>query len=259
MSNAEIKIGTSGFCCKDWLGNFYPQFCPEADFLRFYCSRFKTVEVNSTFHKLPDESTVLKWSKCCRKNFIFSARFPKEVTHLGKIETRIATAQEFIKVMDLMGDNLGPLLMQFPTNFKPECKSMLKELIDSLPDNKKIVIEVRNRDWLLDDDFLGFLSSKNIALSLVDHPCMPRVDIKTADFSYIRLLAGKKDICSDYTYIRHDREDDLGWWNDLILSHHEENRNIFAYFDNQYSGHAPTTAYLFMEKLSQQLENSPNS
>ena len=38
-----LRLGTSGWSYKDWLGNFYPQFCPQADFLKYYTTRFDTV------------------------------------------------------------------------------------------------------------------------------------------------------------------------------------------------------------------------
>ena len=55
-----IKIGTSGFSYKDWLGNFYPQFCPQADFLKFYTSQFNTVELDSTYYRIPNVEAVKK-------------------------------------------------------------------------------------------------------------------------------------------------------------------------------------------------------
>lgn len=52
MNRAEVRIGTSGWHYKHWLGNFYPERLPSSKMLEFYYQRFDTVEINNSFYKL---------------------------------------------------------------------------------------------------------------------------------------------------------------------------------------------------------------
>lgn len=245
MVSDKIYIGTCGFSYKDWLGNFYPQFCPQADFLQFYSSQFHTVEIDATFYRIPGEDTVKKWAKVTPDNFIFSAKFPQSVTHEGTVDSRIESTGSFIKVMSQLGTKLGPLLLQFPYSFKPDQLDLLIMLIKILPENKKFAIEFRNKKWLEIDKIFDILKEKNISFCLIDHPWMPRSDIVTADFMYLRLLGDRKKIENDFSYVRYDRGEDLKWWQNLVSNNTPSTISKYVYINNHYSGHAPTTACSF--------------
>lgn len=249
MDTSRVHIGTSGFSYKDWLGNFYPQFCPPQDFLTFYSSRFRTVEIDATFYRIPSEKTVTKWAEMTPDNFIFAAKFPRTVTHEGELPARLAEAERFVGVMRALAGKLGPLLLQFPYGFKPEQKELLGRLIEAMPGDIRISIELRNRAWLEHQDVFDLMKGKNIALCLIDHPWMPRLRTYTADFVYLRFLGDRKKIEEDFSYVRFDREDELGWWHTVIEEVSGEGRDLFAYFNNHYSGHAPSTAIRLLELI----------
>ncbi|UCG60315.1 MAG: DUF72 domain-containing protein [Candidatus Zixiibacteriota bacterium] len=250
MTNERIKIGTSGFSYRDWLGNFYPQFCPQADFLKFYASHFKTVEIDATFYRIPSADTVKKWARTTPDNFVFAAKFPRAVTHEGDLKSRLESARVFIDRMQNLDSKLGPLLLQFPYSFKPDHKDMLLKLIDILPAEGLFSVELRNRKWLEHSDIFEALSGRGIAFCLIDHPWMPRVKVKTADFLYLRMLGDHSKIESDFSYVRFDRDEELNWWREIILEYARQGTNCYVYFNNHYSGHAPTTADRLAELLS---------
>ncbi len=251
MRKNGIYIGTSGYSYKDWLGNFYPQFCPSADFLRFYATVFNTVEIDSTYYRIPRKDSVAKWYKTTPDNFVFSAKFPSSVTHEGAIESRVENAQIFMDVMRRLEDKLGPLLLQFPYGFKPdEHFAIMEKLISIMPDDLKIAVEVRNKKWLK-KDFYDLLSSRKITLAFVDHPWMPRLTEHTGRFAYIRLLGDREKIDSDFSYVRVDREEDLKWWSHVSEEYSREQGEVYAYLNNHYSGHSPTNARRLMELVSQ--------
>lgn len=246
----RINIGTSGFSYKDWLGSFYPQFCPPADFLRFYASRFQTVEIDSTFYRIPTESTVLKWAENTGDGFKFAAKFPQTVTHEGYLCDRVESANRFVEVMKLLGDKLGPLLLQFPYGFKADQAPLLTKLIGSLPPDVQVSVELRHRGWLDNDAIFDSFRERNIAFCLIDHPWMPRSKITTADFVYVRLLGDRKKIESDFSYVRFDREEDLIWWHELVREYADQGKDIYVYFNNHYTGHSPTSACRLLEMLN---------
>jgi len=249
MKLSSINIGTSGFCYKDWLGNFYPQFCPQPDFLQFYASRFATVEIDSTFYRIPTVETVTKWARLTPDNFVFAAKFPQSVTHKGELNDRLADSAQFLKVMSALGTKQGPLLLQFPYSFKPDQEGLLLRLMASMPDRVRIAVELRNKKWLDNTVVFDRMREKNIAFCQIDHPWMPRVETETADFAYLRFLGDRNQIDNDFSYVRFGREEELAWWRDLIDRVAGEGKDLYAYFNNHYSGHAPSTAFRLMEML----------
>lgn len=249
MKQNNIHIGTSGFSYKDWLGNFYPQFCPQADFLQFYTSKFKTVEIDSTFYRIPAETTIDRWDKVTSDDFIFAAKFPRSVTHESDISNRLAVIKQFVGSMELLGDKLGPLLMQFPYSFKPDQKDVLFKLFDGLPNKGRFAIELRNKLWLKHDDLIERMKQQNLALCLIDHPWMPRLNLATADFAYFRFLGDRKKIECDFSFVRNDRSDELNYWSELVLDFAAKDIDCYGYFNNHYSGHSPSTARAFQALL----------
>jgi uncharacterized protein YecE (DUF72 family) len=249
MIDSSIRIGTAGFSYKDWLGNFYPQFCPVADFLRFYSSKFTTVELDVTFYRIPSEKVVTKWAASTPADFKFAAKFPRTVTHEGTLANRLEQAEQFISVIRGLKEKLGPLLLQFPYSFKPDSCDILKALVEAMPKDLQVSVELRNRSWL-GEDLYGWFRKHSIALCLVDHPWMPRLSVRTADFQYVRFLGDQRSLTEDFSYIRIERAEELQWWADLILEFSNDSGEIYAYFNNHYSGHAPTTAQRLLEALA---------
>jgi hypothetical protein len=57
-SEPGLFLGTSAFTAAGWPGSFYPIGMKPADYLTYYASRFRTVEVDSTYYRTPSASTV---------------------------------------------------------------------------------------------------------------------------------------------------------------------------------------------------------
>jgi uncharacterized protein YecE (DUF72 family) len=68
----EIRLGTSSFTADGWNGAFYPKGMKSADYLRYYSTRFDTVEVDSTFYRCPTTEAVKM-----PPGFIFSLKIPQ--------------------------------------------------------------------------------------------------------------------------------------------------------------------------------------
>ncbi len=245
-----VFVGTSGFSYKDWLGNFYPQFCPDADFLRYYSTIFKTVEIDSTYYRIPTQPMIDRWNDVTPDNFTFTAKFPSSVTHEGDINSRLDNACAFVEVMSHLNKKLGPLLMQFPYGFKPTESSfdLLQKLLKCVPDNIKLAVEVRNKKWLT-ETFYNLLKEHKAGLVMVDHPWMPKKTAFTASFLYLRFLGDRKKISSDFSFPRDERKEEIDYWSTLIEEFSRERGEVYAYFNNHYSGHSPSTALRLIEKL----------
>lgn len=108
-----IYLGTSSFTASGWEHSFYPAGMKPADYLTFYATRFHTVEVDSTFYRIPAANTVRGWAGKTPDGFIFAAKIPQVITHEKVLAGCDAEFQQFMQVMDILGEKLGPLLFHF--------------------------------------------------------------------------------------------------------------------------------------------------
>ncbi len=247
-----ILLGTSAFTADGWQGSFYPAGMKPADYLKFYSTKFQTVEVDSTFYGTPSASTVEKWYERTPPDFIFAAKIPQVITHDKVLVDCDSEFEEFVKTMDILGPKLGPMVFQFPLFDRwkfPKQESFLAVLIPflrKLPTNHKFVVEIRNKNWL-DARFAHVLREYNVALALTDTSFMPRpwemkeqFDLVTADFAYVRWLGDRKGIEKqtttwDKTVI--DRTSDLKKWVEVFKSLVSNTKvlKIFAFSNNHYA------------------------
>jgi uncharacterized protein YecE (DUF72 family) len=118
-----IHIGLSGYSYKPWQGvaRFYPEKLKSAEFLRYYAGRFKTVELDGMWYRLPTEQMVHGWLDQTPSSFIFSPKAHRQITHMHRLRP---DALAFVHVMldrlaPLMEQKrLGPVLLQLPPNFR---------------------------------------------------------------------------------------------------------------------------------------------
>ena len=120
MTESNILLGTSGWSYKEWEGNFYEK--GEKTKLRAYSSVFKTVEIDSSFYRIPSKGTVMGWLRYSPSNFVFSAKLPKTVTHDKKLGLRgdfRSDLEAFFEVMRplQLGGKLACLLVQLPPSY----------------------------------------------------------------------------------------------------------------------------------------------
>ena len=259
-----IHLGTSAFTAGGWEGSFYPRGMKPADYLTYYATKFDTVEVDSTFYRIPSAQTVMGWNRKTPGGFIFSVKVPQVITHEKMLVDCKAELSEFAETMELLGDKLGPLVLQFPyfnrTKFKSsgEFLKLLDGFLKICPEDRKFAVEIRNKNWL-DANFADMLRRHSAAMVLQDQSWMPRpeavfekIDPITADFTYIRWLGDRKGIeerTTSWDKVIVDRSAELAEWVEIVRKVHKRRIQIFAYANNHYAGHAPATVEMFRELL----------
>src|ERR1700682_1382838 len=145
-----IIIGTSAFTAAGWEGTFYPEGTKPADFLRYYATKFNSVEVDSTFYRTPSKATVQGWANKTPEGFVFAAKVPQVITHEKVLVDCDSEFKEFIHTMDLLGDKLRPLLLQFPYFSNKtflgvnDFLDRLRPFLKNLPKDHKFAVEIRN-------------------------------------------------------------------------------------------------------------------
>jgi uncharacterized protein YecE (DUF72 family) len=147
----STRIGPAGWSYPDWKGRVYPANTPRGfDPLEYLSRYFDTIEINSTFYRIPAATVTRRWAQRVSGNpaFTFTAKLPQLFTH-----TRQAAAQDeeaFKKAMAPLqkAGRLGAVLLQFPYAFHNtvENRAYLRQLVDRLG-QYPLVLEVRHRSW----------------------------------------------------------------------------------------------------------------
>ena len=241
-----LYLGTSGWSYADWEGTLYPEGFPAGARLAEYAKHYATVEIDSTFYGAPRTSTVEKWREVVPEGFLFAAKFPQEITHEKNLVGCKEPAEAFVRTMGALDDRLGPLLLQLPPSFAVEGIGVLEDFLSDLPQGFRYAVEVRHKSWL-GSDLATMLGEHGAALTLIDYPRMPRMEQATADFVYIRWLGDRREFPSGHTGPKRDRRVDLGWWSERVDRFLSEGREVFAYANNHYQNHSPSTLEQFVE------------
>jgi uncharacterized protein YecE (DUF72 family) len=170
----------------------------------------------------------------------------QEITHERNLVGCEEAAETFVRTMAALGDRLGPLLLQLPPSFAVEGMGVLEDFLTALPGDFRYAVEVRHKSWL-GSDLATMLRERAAALALIDYPRMPRMEEATADFVYIRWLGNRREFPSGHTHAKRDRRGDLAWWSERVDRFLSEGREVFAYANNHYQNHSPSTLEQFVE------------
>ena len=101
-----------GWSYNFWTTGFYPTDLPPEDFLSEYAKHFGTVEVDNTFYRIPSKETVEKWRDQTSPNFLFSAKFPRRITHEKMLRDCEEVVTVFLKRISCLQDKLGPCFLE---------------------------------------------------------------------------------------------------------------------------------------------------
>jgi uncharacterized protein YecE (DUF72 family) len=242
----KIHIGTMGWSYDFWRGKFYPE--GSENLLTEYAKNFTTVEIDNTFYRIPSKDTVSKWRDEVPDDFIFSAKFPRKITHIKMLDDCIEDMEVFVEHMSLLGNKLGPLLIQLPPGFKPEKSGILRDFLAGLPNGHRFAVEVKNKKWL-DENFYDLLKDNGVALALIDHPWMPEMSTITADFTYIRWEGDRRKIKGTAGIVERDRDEDIKNWGIKIKGFVDDSIEVFGYFSKYYSGYPPGDVRMMLDIL----------
>lgn len=241
----KLYLGTQGWSYASWVGIFYPAGTPAAEYLPRYAEHFNTVELDTTFYAVPRPSTVAGWRERTPAGFRFAAKFPSAITHEKQLVDCTEDAFFFLDTMTQLDQKLGPLLIQMPPSFGAAQMPALAGFLDGLPTGFRYALEVRHNSWVKPEAkaaLLALLRRYGVALCLVQHAWMPRLDEVTAPFVYIRWMGRRADIPDDdYSHVRIDRDKQLDTWAGQVRSYLERNLIVYGFFNNHYQGHSPAS------------------
>ena len=148
MSASNFFLGCAVWAYKGWLGDFFPPQSRAADFLRLYSQRLTAVEINATFYGVPSRETVTRWAAETPPSFQFCSKLPRDLTHKGLLQPSIPQALTFGKLMQTLGDRLGPIFAQLPPSYGPAMLNDLSAFLSAWSQHEiPLAVEVRHPDW----------------------------------------------------------------------------------------------------------------
>lgn len=243
-----LHVGTMGWSYDFWKGNFYPENLSSKEYLTYYASQFDTVEVDSTFYRIPRKQSVIDWREQTPENFLFSLKFPQVITHVKMLRDCQQEVAVFLDRVEPLEEKLSALLLQFPYTFGTEQLPLLRDFLQNLPKKHRYVVEVRNRK-LLNDVFYNVLRENNVVLAWVDSPFMPQTTEVTSDFIYVRWEGDRRKVKGTLGRREADRTTSIKSWADKLKPFLDKQTEVFGYFSKYYSGHSPSDVKDFLENF----------
>jgi uncharacterized protein YecE (DUF72 family) len=231
----ETWIGTSGYNYPEWKGRFYPADLPASRMLAHYGGRFRTVEINYTFYRMPNPKIIAGWLGETPETFRFTLKAPKRITHDRRLKEVDDLVRGFCELASGLGSRLAALLFQLPPNMK-FVPDVFDGFLGTLPPKVPAAFEFRHPSWL-DAAVFDRLRARNLALCIADtgESTTPLVD--TADFGYFRLR--------DEGY----QPADLARWAETIRARGDRWREAFVYFKHEDEGKGPEFAQALIDAM----------
>ncbi|HWD09228.1 MAG TPA: DUF72 domain-containing protein [Actinomycetota bacterium] len=232
-------IGTSGWQYRHWRGTFYPDKLASARWLEHYAARFATVEVNTTFYRLPKRETFATWAEQTPDDFVLAAKMSRYLTHIKRLRDPAEPVARFLDQAAPLGRKLGPVLLQLPPNLKADPPA-LSATLDELCPKVRVAVEFRHESWA-SDEVRQVLDDHGAATCLFDTPARHGPRWRTAGWAFVRFHQGGGQPSPCY------KPSELKEWAARLAGDWGPRADIYAYFNNDQRACAPRDAIWFAE------------
>lgn len=289
-ASGEIRVGISGWRYKGWRGVFYPAGLPQRQELAYAAKHFPTIELNGSFYSLQHPDSFRRWYAETPPNFVFAVKGSRYLTHMMKLNAiERGLANFFAQGLLALGEKLGPILWQFPPQWKFNAER-LDGFFRMLPRTHREAaelghhhgpqlhgpaylnvdcdrplrhaIEVRHQSFVC-EEFIALLRRHRIASVVADTVDWPRLMDVTADFIYCRLHGDRQLYASGYgakaidawtqrtiQWARGGEAED-GTHASGKPGRSRSARDVYVYFDNDAKVRAPADAHSLIRRIGQ--------
>jgi uncharacterized protein YecE (DUF72 family) len=242
QAKCDIRIGTSGWHYDHWAGPFYPADLPKDKWLEYYAQHFDTVELNNTFYHLPKEQSLKRWHKLAPKDFIYSVKANRYITHIKRLKDPQEVLDRFFGRVRLLKKKLGPVLYQLPPGLHKDL-GRLESFIKLLPKQRPSVFEFRHESWYCEDTF-ELLRRFGVGFCIHDLSGLESPRVVTSDIIYIRFhgTTGRYSGCYSKSMLAN--------WAKWLKDQAKNVRGIYVYFNNDQAAYAVRNAKELKEQFS---------
>jgi uncharacterized protein YecE (DUF72 family) len=242
--SGKAHVGCSGWVYKDWRGIVYPEQLPQRRWFEHYTTLFDTVEINNTFYRLPPPSTVEAWCEQAPDGFTYAVKLGGFGSHRMKLRDAASWLPNHLDRACRLGPHLGPNLVQLPPRWRRDVPR-LDDFLSTCPSTLRWAVELRDPTWVHDD---VFATLERHGAALVLHDLLPQHPwVRTTDWAYVR-FHGPNAIEEPYNGLYGGRR--LGPVATRLRAWLDEGCDVYAYFNNDWYGHAVTDATWLRRRLA---------
>ncbi|MER5752050.1 DUF72 domain-containing protein [Streptomyces sp. NPDC002088] len=233
-----LFVGTSGWQYRDWRDVLYPADVPLRLWLEEYTTHFATVEINNAFYRLPSRETFESWRDRVPADFVVAVKASRYLTHIKRLRDPEEPVDRLMTHAAGLGDRLGPVLLQLPPNLRAD-PGLLDRCLACFPKGTRIAVEPRHDSWWT-PEVREVLESRGAALCWADAGSRPVTPLwRTTDWGYVRFHQGRAR-----PWPRYGRQA-LSTWAQRIADTWSDDRDVYAYFNNDPGGAAVEDAGVF--------------
>lgn len=223
-----FRIGTSNIVVPGAKHTF-PEAYQDKSRLTYYASLFNSLEVNSTFYKLPMARTFAKWAEEVPDDFQFTIKLLRDITHAKGLMYDPEMIVKFMNSANWLGEKKGCLLIQFPASITVhhihDIGSILQHVDDADPDRTwRKAIEFRHHSWY-NDRVYKLLERYRTAIVVHDMPKSKTPEMEQ-DLVFLRFHGPAGDYRGGYHPEHLEAQaDDIKKWL-------KQGKDVYAYFNN---------------------------
>jgi uncharacterized protein YecE (DUF72 family) len=242
-NRAQVWIGCSGWNYPHWREQVYPKGLRPRRWLQHYATLFDTVEVNTTFYRLPKREAVAAWAAETPPGFVFAVKGSRYLTHIKRLTNMGQGVERFYERIEplIEARKLGVVLWQLPANFRCD-HERLAQAVEQLPAGRHC-FEFRHPSWF-NEDVYALLRRHGVALVIGDSPERPfQTHELTTDWTYLRFHYGNRGRGGNYS------ASELEEWARRITAWRRR-VEVFAYFNNDWNALAVRNALALKSALT---------
>lgn len=199
------------------------------------------MEINNTFYRLPNDSTVDRWHDQAPDRFRYAVKGSRYLTHQKKLNDPEDPVTTITSRMAGLKTYLGVWLWQLPGNLHRD-DDRLGRFLDALPGGAPHAVEFRHRSWYAEGVF-DLLREHGVALVWLSSAEMPDDTVRTASHAYVRFHGLEGGYRYDYA------RGELEGWAGRLREVAEDGGEAWVYFNNDHRAKAPDNARSFTEML----------
>jgi uncharacterized protein YecE (DUF72 family) len=229
--SGNIYTGASGLVLPVRNKLAYPAEFQDKSRLHYYASLFNSIEINTSFYKLPMAATVKKWQQSTPDGFRFTFKLWREITHNKELIFKQEDVLRFLEVVSEAGTKSGCLLIQFPPKTTFDYELQLEQLLIRIKEHPlssqwKLALEFRHKSWYTESTYeLARVFDACIVIQDLPASATPFLP-QEAGHVYVRFHGPNGGYRGSYT------DDFLYEYSHYIKAWKEEGKEVYAYFNN---------------------------